>query len=368
MQVLQVLIDTQIFSGQRYGGISRYFTELIRHLPEQGVECIVPLRATDNAYIRQLPTFAHLPVLRWVPDHRRFCSFINGRADRAAMRRNDIDLVHPTGTDPTMLRFARRPYVCTVHDLILERFPHTMGDADRVKRHIEQKQCVIAGAKRIIAISEHTRRDLLDFYDIDPASIDVIHHGVDVPPAPSAPPSWAPRRYFLFVGQRGGYKNFKLLARAFGRVAAAHADVWLVCTGSPLTPAELKDVPPHVAGRIMARYVAPEQLDGLYAGALALVAPSRYEGFGMPLLEAGAQRCAVALSNCSCFPEVAADAGIYFDAENSEQLEAILIRLITDEAFRAERAAAMFARASQFSWEQTAALTAQCYAKALREI
>lgn len=365
---MRVQFDTQIFSWQRYGGISRYFTELMRRLPEAGVDWRMPLRVSDNAYIRDIPQFSRLPALSFVPDHRKVAAFINSAADRRSIRRSDFDLLHITGTNPRVLRGLGRPYVCTVHDLILELFPERMGDPRKVDRNLADKRTVIEGAARIIAISRHTRADLLKYYGIDASKVNVVPHGVYHPSAAPQIPAWAPVKYFLFVGERGDYKNFRILADAFSRIVSRFPDVKLVCTGRPFSAAELSELAPEVRRNAIARFVSQSELAGLYSGAIAMVAPSKYEGFGMPLLEAGAYGCPVVLSRSSCFPEVAGEGGIFFDADDSRGLEEAMARLLEDADWRKSRGDAMLRRADEFSWERTAGLTARTYARALTDI
>ena len=341
----------------------------MRRLPDAGVEWSLPLCASDNAYIRELPRFSHLSKLAWVPDHRKFCAMINGIADRRALRRGDFDIMHITGSNPSLLPLLKKPYVCTVHDLILELFPEKMGDPRKVSRNLAEKRTVIEGASRIIAISGHTRTDLISYYGIAPERIDVIHHGIEIPPLRE--PETASVQsdpYFLFVGERGGYKNFRVVAEAFAMLADRNPRVHLVCTGRPFSAADEKLIPAAHRNRVSARFVSQSELAHLYSGAVALLAPSRYEGFGMPLIEAGARNCPVILSRCSCYPEIAADGGVYFDADDAAGLADIMERMAGDTKWRESCAEAMLRRARDFSWVRTAELTAQTYRRTLAEI
>ena len=111
-------------------------------------------------------------------------------------------------------------------------------------------------------------------------------------------------------------------------------------------------------------YLADAQLNGLYRGAAAFVFPSRYEGFGLPILEAFGQSCPVVLSRASCFPEIAQEAALYFDPLNPTELREQLARVLTDAPLRTQLTHQGLLRVRDFTWAQTAAATRRVYEQA----
>jgi glycosyltransferase involved in cell wall biosynthesis len=240
------------------------------------------------------------------------------------------------------------PSVLTLHDLHFERDPSVMSVADR----ITFKTVVPRSARRathVLAVSERTKRDAIELYGLDPETITVTPHGVD----PAFTPGDGPvGEYLLFVGAVQARKDplaALAAARAVGRP--------LVVVGpekeSQLVQA-LRDGGADVRG-----WVEQSELAELYRGAAALVLPSRFEGFGIPVLEAMASGTPVVLSSDPALREVAGEAGSY--AEDGD-LAGAVTRVLAD---RARYVGAGLERARRFSWEETARVTADVYRKVL---
>lgn len=353
---MKVFYDSTIFSRQTIGGISRYFVELTNHLP-QSVTPMLGLRASENLYLDELRTPRRHLSLRHVPDHRKLYRKINGYFDRRIMKRGDYDIIHPTDYNTVYPKYNSRPVVLTVHDLIHKRLPgwFSAGAIDDIDR------CIM-GADALIAISQATKDDMVEYYGLDAGRITVIHHGYTPVAAGECVKSPVDGRYILFVGKRGGYKNFDALLKAFAIIAEKDRDLKLVCTGRPFTSDEKRAISAAgVAGRVEQHLFPTSQLGPLYAGALCYVFPSKLEGFGMPILEAFAAGTPVVLSDVSCLPEIAADAALYFNPDDPADIADAVSRVIYDPQERLRLIEAGVRRLSDFSWEKTAAMTAGVY-------
>jgi glycosyltransferase involved in cell wall biosynthesis len=240
------------------------------------------------------------------------------------------------------------PAVVTVHDLSFEHERSAMGAVDRlifklvVPRAARRARCVIA-------VSERTKRDLVGHYGVDPERIAVTPHGVDPAFGPGEDGS---RDYVLYVGAIQARKNPVAAAEA-----AAAVGLPLVVAGPARDPSLARDL--ERRGADLRGYVDKTELARLYRGAACLVLPSRYEGFGLPVLEAMACGTPVVAAADAALREVAGDAAVYAGADGLA--EAIRSAL----AERDRLAAAGLARASQFSWDETARLTLAVYRRAL---
>ena len=238
--------------------------------------------------------------------------------------------------------------VVTLHDLHFERDPSVMGFVDRVTF----KTFVPRAARRaaqVIAVSERTKRDAIELYGIPPDKITVIPHGVD--PAFS-PGDGSHGGYLLFVGAVQARKNPLAAAEA-----AAAVGLPLVVAGPEKEPALAREL--RARGVDVRGFVEKPQLAELYRGAAAFLLPSRYEGFGVPALEAMASGVPVVLSGDDALREVAGDAGVY--AADGDLTGAV--RRALDERERYSRAG--LERAKEFSWEKSARSTADVYRRAL---
>jgi glycosyltransferase involved in cell wall biosynthesis len=240
------------------------------------------------------------------------------------------------------------PMVVTVHDLSFERDVSAMG---RVDRRIFKLVVPRAArrAKRVFAVSERTKRDLVDLYGIPAEKIAVTAHGVD--PA-FGPGESGAHDYLLYVGAIQARKNPVAAAEA-----AATVGLPLVVAGPEREPALAREL--ERRGADLRGYVAKDELARLYRGAACLVLPSRYEGFGLPVLEAMACGTPVVAAADPALREVAGDAAVY--AEGDGLADAIR-RAIAE---RDQLIAAGLERARQFSWDETARRTLAVYREAL---
>jgi glycosyltransferase involved in cell wall biosynthesis len=239
----------------------------------------------------------------------------------------------------------RGPSVVTIHDLHFERDPSVMSLADRVTFKAVVPRAV-RKADHVLAVSKRTKRDLVELYRVPAEKVTVTPHGVD--PA-FAPGDGTHDGYLLFVGAVQARKD-PLAALA----AADAAGLPLVVAGPEKEPQLAREL--GARGADVRGWVGKAELAELYRRAAAFVLPSRYEGFGMPALEAMASGTPVVLSDDEALREVAGDAGIYGDLADGVR---------TALADRERYARAGIERAALFTWEQTARLTADVYRRVL---
>jgi alpha-1,3-rhamnosyl/mannosyltransferase len=239
--------------------------------------------------------------------------------------------------------------VVTIHDLSFERDPSLMGRKDRFvfKRLVPR---AARNAKRVLTVSERTRRDLRELYGVLDEKIVVTPNGVD--PAFTPSDKVLQGEYVLFVGAVQERKN-PLAAFA----AADAAGLPLVVAGPAKDEALTREL--ERRGADVRGYVEQEELVRLYRGAACVVLPSRYEGFGLPVLEAMACGTPVVAVPDAALQEVAGDAAVW--AEEHELADGIRGAL----ADRDRLVAAGLARAALFSWEETARRTLGVYREVL---
>jgi glycosyltransferase involved in cell wall biosynthesis len=365
-RAVRVLFDHQCFSYQRYGGISRYFADLIRSLGgTSDVVPMVPLGVASNAYVcwPKVPYLRSLLPCPDFPGRRRLITPINDASSKLWLSMGKFDVMHPTYYDDYFVdQLNGRPFVITIHDMIYEMLlePTPFGN-----QLVERKARLAKKADAIIAVSHNTKADLLKIIATDPGKIHVIHHAYE-PVAPNISPtigSRLPSKYVLYVGARYSYKNFERFAQAVSPLMRQDAELHLVCVGGgrfaagELAPFEQTGC----ADRVHQFDVRDRNLDGFYSRALVFAFPSLYEGFGFPILESFANRCPVALSNASSFPEVATDAALYFDPLSVESMTSSIGQLLHDRQLRERLIALGERRHRDFSWGQAAAEATKIY-------
>lgn len=331
-------IDGIIFSLQRQGGISVYSRELISRLLHSHREFRTLL------YDQSAPELDSTPVVR--------------QPSRLAERYRPCRVPSTTSVfHSTYYRLPSRPMqvVTTVHDFTYERFVK----GPRRWLHGWQKASAIRASQAIICISENTRRDLNDYIPGIPAErIRVIPNGVSecFYPIPTGRQADA-RPYVLFVGARGGYKNFDVVVRAVRRLP----DIALICVGGgALTDMEKESIKALADRFCLKLDVSQPALNTLYNEATCLAYPSLYEGFGIPVLEAMKAGCPVIAMNRSSIPEVAGDAAILLDSSD-EVAFASAIERTTGHAERISMRQKGLKQAAGFSWEDCAHSTFRIY-------
>ena len=276
-----------------------------------------------------------------------------------------VELLHNVFT--TAPAAPRVPQVTTILDVIYKRFPETHGGV--LSKGLAALAWMAARrSDRVIAISDAAKTDIARFLGVPLERIDVTHLGPGLPDIGTASESTVRRNLelgtapiVLTVSAKRPHKNLERLFEAFRKV---ESDAVLVVPGYETSfEADLR----KKAGErvVFTGWLADDVLDGLYRAATCLVFPSLAEGFGLPVLDALARGTPVASSNATSLPEVAGDAALYFDPEDTDAIAAAIKRLLADEPLRERLSEAGPAQAAKFSWARTAEGTLESYRRAL---
>lgn len=358
---VRVVLDHRIFATQAWGGVSRYFVGMARHLPALGVKPRVVSPLHHNRYLSTLPRGQ---VWGWrLPEFggsRRLAMACDDALARPLAALSGAQIVHETYYGQSNLVPKGAAIVLTIYDMIHELFDK--GNSSDTAR--ADKAAAIARADRILCISHSTLSDLLRFYPEAEGRARVTHLGFDAGtfgPGGSARADFRP--FLLHVGHRRGYKNFAGLLGGYASSARLRSGFDLVCGGgAPFDAAELGLIAEHgLEGKV--RHVPADDatLAVLYAGAALFIYPSLYEGFGIPPLEAMAAGCPVVAVRASSVPEVCGEAAHYAEDGSPEALGAAIEAVVWSPCRHAELRAAGAERIKGFTWKQTAAQTAACY-------
>jgi glycosyltransferase involved in cell wall biosynthesis len=242
-----------------------------------------------------------------------------------------------------------------VHDLAFERHPEAYAFADRTYLQFTTRWAV-ARCRTLIAVSESTKDDLVELYGVAPDRVKVVPLGIGPPPSSAAPPTGLTElglngTYVLQVGRVERRKNQAAALAAIEKLE----DVTLVVAGPERDRALAEQLRSSTRCRVLGGVEQP-LLELLYKHAAAVIVPSLYEGFGLPVLEAMARGNVVVAAKASSLPEVGGEAVLYFHpSATSEQLAGILERALHDQPLRTRLARLARARARNFTWDRTAA-------------
>lgn len=381
---MKILYDHQIFTFQNYGGISRYFCELMDQFSKDpDIEQTLALHYSHNENLCNCHSLYQywssrskflcdtqiFPVIRKVTHVDVLNRLrINQRESVRLLREQDFDVFHPTYYDPYFLQYLQqKPFILTVYDMIHELYPDYFSPNDPTK--IRKKE-LIERAEAIIAISESTKNDIIKFTNVDSDRISVVYLGN---PFEYLDQSHQVKNnfehpilekpYILFVGNRNGYKNFIFFIKSVAKLLKKDENLRIYCAGGgPFTPHELKILAElNIFSKV--RFVKTNDLimKHLYENAQAFIFPSLYEGFGLPILEAFSCGCPALLSNSSSLSEVGADAACYFDPNDPESLIQSIETVLSDDHYREKLIRKGFERLKLFSWENTAHGTKKVY-------
>lgn len=370
---MNVFVDGLIFGRQRRGGLSRMWEEFLERLPGLGVDLhlLIPWRADNDSLRRLLAARAKFARVRRDPFFWPRRIFERAEVRSRILARfylGEGEAIFHSTYYSTVNRAGVRKVV-TVPDMILELFADEFPGR-WTQLGIEIKRNALANADAVIAISQTTKQDILRIYPGVPAGkITVIPLGVALAKslAKDSFPEMAARHglaaaageYFLYVGNRDGYKNFSLLPRALS--ASKNRDLFFVCIGGENSRNEKSRLRQQGLDRhfTFIDHAAEDELQAWYKNARALLFPSRYEGFGLPLIEAMANDCPVLCADTAIFHEIGGVAPVFFDPNSPASLGQAL------EGFERRDKKELIRRgrvnARRFSWDESARALAQLY-------
>ena len=361
---MRIAIDGRLVA-YRTGGIANYTVCLARALRRIDRDDELLLLVARRQRGRVVPGLDQRRLL--TPPHHR----LEQLALPLELSRLKLDLLHSPDFIPPFRRRCRA--VITVHDLAFLRFPGTVTDDSR--RYYGQLKRATQSADGIIAVSEATRRDLVELLDVPPQRVRVIHHATDEQFRPLPPDdvvafrAWRglPERFVLWVGTLEPRKNLTTLLRAYALLKEqSRLDGWpLIVVGErgwlyedTLRLVEALRLTDEV------RFIGPappQELAYLYNAARLFVFPSLYEGFGFPPLEAMACGTPVVAAHTSSLPEVLGEAALFVAPHDAEGFADAIERVLADEALWRELRQRGLAQAACYSWEKTATQTLALY-------
>jgi len=393
---MKILYDYQIFTKQNYGGVSRYFYELMDNLRAHKIDIEIPINYSKNIYIKEAD-FLSRP-LKGYTEYKDFLlglrpkgkakiykllqklNFIknaetaNQKISIERLKKQNFDIFHPTYYDSYFLKYiGKKPFVLTIYDMIHETYPELFSADNKIAR---QKKILAQKAEKIIAISENTKKDIIKFIGINEDKILVIHLGNSINRQENNLKintdllKKLPEKYILFVGNRASYKNFNNFSKALIPLFKINKKLNAVCAGGgEFSDKEINFFKTfNITDKFRQYSVNDSDMTLLYKNALVFVFPSLYEGFGLPILEAFNCGCPVAASNRGSLPEIAGNAAAYFNPEDISSITDAINNIIADDGTKEKMKKNGFEQLKKFSWEKTAEKTLDVYNSILNNI
>lgn len=342
---MRLIYDNIVFALQRYGGISVVWQELLTKMQIREQFQLGYIDIDNEQAKNPLRDRLQLPSETIIDTTSRFVKLLRYLPVR--LQGNEPFLFHSS-----YYRYCANPQainITTVHDFTYELFVKGV----KQKVHTWQKFSAIRHSACTVCISENTKRDLLRLLpDVDESRVRVIYNGVSevyhVVPNCLCDLPYPAGSYVVFIGRRDDYKNFDLTVRS---VAATQLNLLII--GGQLTEEEKKQVErflPPQRYKCMS-HVPDEQLNLFYNNAAALVYPSSYEGFGIPVLEAQRACCPVIAYNGSSIPEVIGETPLLMQTLTDDEMVNKL-KLLSNKQLMAEVRANGLENTHRFSWQR----------------
>ncbi|MDQ3954993.1 MAG: glycosyltransferase family 4 protein [Actinomycetota bacterium] len=355
------------------GGTETYMARLLSGLAERPTEFDYTLFALPQ-FKEAHPELSQTFKTAYAPVRGRRKSFrVAGESTwlLAQCRIRNIDLVHHAGGVIPLVRTSRP--LLTIHDLQFLDYPEylTRTKLTYLKKMVPRSA---EAARFVMTPSEFTRRQVIERLNIDPSIVTVVPHGISPREGKEAAREVRGRYeldgpFFLYPAITYPHKNHLVLLEAFSRLLKVHPEAQLVLTGAKgsmevriAQEVQRLDIDKNVKrlGHVPAR-----DLDALYHDAVALAFPSRFEGFGAPVLEAMSRGCAVVAADATALPEVVGEAGILISPDNPEEWCQSMCELLEDESTRENLAKAGRERSRGFTWDSAADTLEDVYRTAL---
>jgi len=358
---MRIAFDQQVFAWQEYGGISRYICSLVTHLSEiLHVEAKIFAPIHVNAYLPGLSPDLRVGIkVRAIPKTGRIRTNASLLMAIPLIQTFQPDIVHETYYSSWAYAPKTACRVLTVYDMIHERFSPMFRKNDPTTCW---KKKAFARADHIICISDSTRRDLLEFFDVPAEKTSIVYLGFDSLPINKN--NIKIRPYLLYVGLRHEYKNFCGLLKAYASSAWLRNNFILLCFGGgAFTPLEIEMLSKYGLEENHVQQISGDDsvLADCYRNAAAFIYPSLYEGFGIPPLEAMSVGCPVVCSNTSSIPEVVGNAAEYFDPTSIDSIRTSIEKTLQSSERLADLSLKGFERCKIFTWEKCAVETLAVY-------
>jgi len=326
-------------------GVEEYTYQIIKHLTMlKQVKKHRFVLYTDNNFQFNLPENFVVRKLNWsLPmwtQIRLAAEVVINKPDVLFIPVHVLPLAHPKNS------------IVTIHGLEYEYYPE-MYPWQHLRYLRWSTKYALKNARKIIAVSESTKKDLVELYGANPDKIEVIHHGFNVGNPISNISNIRP--YILFLGRIETKKNVHGLIKAFNLLKKKYKVPHKLILAGPkgvIPRSDLFDI--ELLG-----YVSEQEKWALLKNAEMMVLPSFYEGFGMPILEAQASGCPIITSNISSMPEVAGDGAMLIDPKNIEQIAEIMYKVIKNRELREDLVKKGYQNVKKFSWQR-------CVEKTLR--
>lgn len=373
---MRIGIDARFFGGEQSKGLGRYTQKLVEHLLQLDNEHTFVLFVQQETHDQWKRAY---PNVELVVAPYKWYTFSEQLHLPGLIRKAQVDLMHFPHFNVPLL--YRGPFIVTIHDLIILRFPTeratTLGPLLYKIKHFAGTRVLnhaVRDSKKIITVSEFSKKDIVDYFHIDPTKVQVTYEAAEATAAISHRPNetvleeYGIRQpYVLYVGNAYPHKNLEILLDVAAELKRTHTTPpWqfvLVGKSDYFYDRLQREVNHRKLNEYIhfTDFVPDADLPVLYQNALTYIFPSLYEGFGLPPLEAMSYGAPVMAASTSCLPEILGEAALYFDPNDISGIINLITTLKTDEATRHHLITQGKKQIQRYSWKSMASATLKMY-------
>jgi glycosyltransferase involved in cell wall biosynthesis len=361
---MKILFDYSIFFHQKRGGISRYFLNLQAQFLKNNADIKIFAPIHQNIFLKdnKIKNSFNLYLNEYPLYTRKVLKKINHLTSSLFYKFYKPDIVHNTFFENDIINKSKK--VITVYDLIHEIYYNDYGN----KKDYRPKKNSLYNADQIICISNKTKEDLINFYNIDHNKINVVYLGVQKFNKVENQSLSFSKPFLLYVGFRSKYKNFSNLIKAYSLSNKLQNDFDIICCGggkfSKIEKENILNLKIDFS-KIKQIDVNDNELGYFYKNASLLIYPSLYEGFGLPTIEAMSLGCPVISSNHSAIIETVGGAAKLFDPTKPEEIKFSIENTVYSKEISKNLIEKGYERSKLFTWKKCAEETMDIYNKLL---
>ena len=370
---MKILFNNTIFFNQKVGGISRYICCLGNELINLNLDVKIVAPIFKNIYLKNFPGknfrgtyFPRYPMYNFLEKYSNFILKKN-------ILKFSPDIIHDTYYSKNIVFTKDSKKIITVHDLIHEKYSDSYKKSEEI---INLKKTAFKNCNHFICVSNNTKKDLIEYYKIPENKISVIYHGANhllkyqnyeeknfFYKEKNKKGKVYEKPYILYVGKRSKYKNFNLIIDVFSKSKKLSKDFDIICFGGEKFSKEENEkfYKLNIVNNLKNVNQSDDELKNYYLKARALIFPSLYEGFGLPLVESMSLGCPIFCSNTSSMPEICGNAAIYFNPLEVEDLLHKLENNLYSEKNLSNLISKGYKEINKFSWKKAAMETLKVY-------
>jgi len=358
---VKIVFDYQIFYQQKYGGISNYFSCLALELNklDAKIKIISPIHKNENIEI--LPKELVIGNKLFYPYKlNKYVDKLNHLLSSKILEKEKPEIIHKTYFSNKEIT-SKAKKIITYYDLTHELFSH-----NKDQNFIKLKKQNAFDADHIICPSNKVKKDIIDFHNLDPKKISVTYFSSNFEKINQlvVPSKKKFSNYLLFVGSRSGYKNFARFIKAFSISKNLTKDFKILVFGGENKKIEgLHLLKKYNLNENLIKFIegTNNELSEIYKHVSALIYPSMYEGFGIPIIEAMRNGCPVICSNGGALKEVGGDSLFYFEPTNVEDICNTIEKVVYSDLLIKKLVEYGLRRCDLFSWSKCAKETFEIY-------